>query len=74
MSRKKTFPKLSCSSPSWVATSILRGIAEGQNKIFPSPLFVSMLVLNRIFGFIRTLYQPIEYQKYKKWLKNQSEF
>ncbi|PZX56671.1 SDR family NAD(P)-dependent oxidoreductase [Algoriphagus chordae] len=60
-------------SPSWVATAILRGAAKGKKKIFPSPLFVSMLVLNRFFRFIRRLYQVFEYQKYKKWLKKQSE-
>ncbi|WP_339868612.1 SDR family NAD(P)-dependent oxidoreductase [uncultured Algoriphagus sp.] len=66
----KAFP---IQSPSWVATTILRGTAKGKKRIFPSPLFVSMLVLNRFFRFIKKLYQLFEYQKYKKWLKKQSE-
>lgn len=61
-------------SPSRVAAAVLLGTSKGKKRIFPSPLFVSMLVLNRFFRFIRTLYQLIEYRKYKKWLKKQSEF
>ncbi|SFT68829.1 Short-chain dehydrogenase [Algoriphagus locisalis] len=60
-------------SPSWVATSILRGVAKGRKRIFPSPLFLSMLVANRFLRFIRPLYQLLEQRKYKKWLKKHSE-
>lgn len=66
----KAFP---IQSPSWVATTILRGTVKGKKKIFPSSLFVTMLVLNRFLRFIKRLYQLFEYQKYKKWLNKQSE-
>jgi len=66
----KAFP---VQSPSWVATAILRGASKKKKKIFPSSLFVSMLVLNRFFRFIGRFYQLFEYQKYKKWLKKKSE-
>ncbi|MEP0710970.1 SDR family NAD(P)-dependent oxidoreductase [Algoriphagus sp.] len=60
-------------SPSWVATAILRGTAKGKKKIFPSPLFLGMLFVTRFFRILKKLYQLFEYQKYKKWLKKQSE-
>lgn len=66
----KAFPT---QSASLVASTILYGVAKGKKKIFPSPLFLSMLVLNRFFRFIRRLYQIIEYQKYKKWQKEQTD-
>lgn len=66
----KAFP---VQSPDWVATAILRGTSKGKKKVFPSPLFLSMLVLNRFFRFIKPLYQLLERRKYKKWLKKQSE-
>ena len=66
----KAFP---VQSANWVATAILRGTSKGKKKIFPSPLFLSMLVANRFLRFIRPLYQLLEYRKYKKWLKNHSE-
>ncbi|UZD22068.1 SDR family NAD(P)-dependent oxidoreductase [Algoriphagus halophytocola] len=66
----KAFP---VQSASLVASTILHGVAQGRKKIFPSPLFLSMLVLNRFFRFIRRLYQTIEYQKYKKWQREQAD-
>lgn len=66
----KAFP---VQSPSWVATAILRGTAKRKKQIFPSPLFLGMLILTRFFRFLKKLYQLFEYQKYKKWLKKQSE-
>ncbi|PZX60266.1 short-subunit dehydrogenase [Algoriphagus ratkowskyi] len=56
-------------TPSWVATAILRGTAKKKKKIFPSPLFLSMLVVNRFFRIIKRFYLLLEYQKYKNWVK-----
>lgn len=56
-----------------VAKSILAGVAKGKTKIFPSTLFYIMLRMNKILPVILPLYQSIEYLKYKKWLKKQSE-
>jgi len=56
-----------------VAKSIFSGVLKGKTKIFPSPIFYLMLRLNTILPFILPIYQSIEYIKYKKWLKKQSE-
>lgn len=66
----KAFP---VQTPSWVASAILRGTSKKKKKIFPSSLFVSMLVLNRFFIFKR-FYQLLEYSKYKKWLNRKSNY
>lgn len=64
------FPQQNTSS---VAKSILAGVTKGKTKIFPSTLFYIMLRMNKILPVILPLYQSIEYRKYKKWLKKQSE-
>jgi short-subunit dehydrogenase len=64
------FPQQNASS---VAKSILAGVIKGKTKIFPSPLFYILLRMNKILPVILPLYQSIEYRKYKKWLKKQSE-
>lgn len=58
-------------SAKWVAKSILKGTADKKKRIFPSRLFLGILVLNRFLGFPKALFQLIEYQKHKSWLKKQ---
>lgn len=59
-------------TPEWVVSEILRGTSRKKKKIFPSKLFLTMLVLNRFFRFIRKIYHLIEYRKFHKWINNQS--
>ncbi|MFC3879379.1 SDR family NAD(P)-dependent oxidoreductase [Algoriphagus namhaensis] len=56
----------------WVASEMLRGAAKGKKKIYPSKLFLGVLILNRFFRFIRRIVLWVEYRKYKNWLKEQS--
>lgn len=56
-----------------VAKSILSGVAKGKTKIFPSALFYLMFRLNKIIPIILPIYQFLEFNKYKNWLKNQLE-
>lgn len=53
-----------------VAKSILKGIEKNRKSIYPSKLFYSITLLNRIFPFIFKLYAYIEYKKFEKWLSN----
>ncbi len=64
----KAYPR---QSAAWVAKSILNGTAKGKKKIFPSSLFLGMLITTRYFRFIKKIYEFLEYQKYKKWLAKQ---
>jgi uncharacterized protein len=64
------FPQQNASA---VARKILFGVSNGKTKIFPSRLFYYLLKLNKVLPLILPLYQKIEYHKYKKWLKKQSE-
>ncbi|MHA7131108.1 SDR family NAD(P)-dependent oxidoreductase [Algoriphagus namhaensis] len=58
-------------SAEWVAREMLRGAAKGKNKIYPSKLFLSALILNRFLRFIRRIVLWIEYRKYKNWQNQQ---
>ncbi len=64
----KAYPK---QTASWVAKSILLGTAKKKKKIFPSNLFLGMLILTRYFRFIKKIYGIFEYRKYKNWLEKQ---
>lgn len=60
-------------TPEWVAREMLRGAAKGKKKIHPSKLFLTALILNRFFRFIRRIVFWQEYHRYKKWLDEQSK-
>jgi short-subunit dehydrogenase len=66
----KAFPK---QSAAWVGKIILTGTAKKRKKIFPSKLFLGMLILTRFFRFLKKIYGSLEYHKYKKWLEKQTE-
>jgi len=65
----KAFPKQTATR---VAKTILSGAAKKKKKIFPSKLFLGVLILSRFLGFLKTAYGIFEYQKYKKWLEKQT--
>jgi len=52
-----------------VAKKIVNGILNDRRVVYPSVLFRLILLINRIFPFIKPAYQSIEYRKLKKWLK-----
>lgn len=53
-----------------VAKSIIKGIEKNRNSIYPSKLFYSLTLLNRVFPFVFKLYAYIEFKKFKQWLTN----
>ena len=55
-------------SPETVAKKIIKGILDDRQKLFPSALFSTVFAVNRIFPFIKRLYQYIEFRKLKIWL------
>ncbi len=59
--------------PLIVAQSILNGIRNNHNSIYPSKLFYSLTLLNRIFPVILKFYAYVEFKKYKKWLTNKNK-
>ncbi|WP_075349277.1 SDR family NAD(P)-dependent oxidoreductase [Algoriphagus marinus] len=65
----KAYPR---QTAAWVAKTILSGTAKRKKKIFPSKLFLGMLILTRFFRFLKTGYGIFEYQKYKNWLQKQT--
>lgn len=56
-----------------VANSILKGIRKNRNSIYPSKLFYSFTLLNRVFPVIFKLYAYMEYKKYKQWLADKNK-
>ncbi len=60
------FPVQSAES---VARKVIRGIRDDKRKVYPSVLFRSILVINRLLPFIKPGYQAIELRKFKSWLK-----
>lgn len=65
----KAFPR---QTSAWVAKNILTGTTKKKRKIFPSRFFLGVLILSRFLVFLKTAYGSFEYQKYKKWLKKQT--
>lgn len=65
----KAFP---IQTPEVVAAAMLTGATKGKKKIFPSPLFRSLLFLNRFLFFVHPLTQYLEYKKFKNWLSKSS--
>jgi short-subunit dehydrogenase len=55
-----------------VAKKILSGTLNKQVKIFPSPLFRGMLLLNNFLPVILPFYQKLEYLKFRNWLSKHS--
>lgn len=53
-----------------VAKRILGGIRKNRSSIYPSRLFHTMAILNRIFPFIFRIYAYVEFKKFKQWLEN----
>jgi uncharacterized protein len=60
------FPVQSAES---VAKKIVRGIKYDRRKVYPSILFRSILIVNRILPFIKPAYQALEFRKLMSWLK-----
>ncbi len=56
-----------------VAQSILKGIRKERNSIYPSKLFYSLSLLNRVFPVIFKLYAYMEFKKFTKWLVNKNK-
>jgi short-subunit dehydrogenase len=54
-------------SPGEVAKSMLTGAAKGKKKIFPSVLFKSLVLINRMLFFLKPLTQRLELKKLRKW-------
>ncbi len=53
-----------------VAQSILKGIRNNRNSIYPSKLFYSLTLLNRVIPLIFNLYAYMEFKRFKQWLAN----
>jgi short-subunit dehydrogenase len=54
-------------SPQQVAKSMLIGAAKGKKRIFPSALFKSLVLINRMVFFLKPLTQRLELKKLRKW-------
>ncbi|NLB87764.1 MAG: SDR family oxidoreductase [Syntrophomonadaceae bacterium] len=59
--------------PGVVAKSIIKGIQKNSNSIYPSKLFYSLSLLDRVLPIIFKLYAYVEYKKFKKWLAHQNK-
>ncbi|GHB45718.1 SDR family NAD(P)-dependent oxidoreductase [Mongoliitalea lutea] len=55
-----------------VVQAIIKGLGAGKREIFPSKLFWFSLQLNKLFPFIKTIYQSIERSKLKTYLQKSS--
>ncbi len=55
-------------SPQNVAKIMLSGAAKGKKKIFPSILFKSLILINRMLFFLKPLTQRLEFHKLRKWV------
>lgn len=67
----KAFPIQKAES---VAKAIIRGVQRGNRKIYPSLIFQAVLLINRIFPFIRPIYQLLENRKFQKWKDSPNNF
>jgi len=54
-------------NPQQVVKSMLTGAAKGKKKIFPSVLFYSLVLINRMLFFLKPLTQRLELNKLRKW-------
>lgn len=61
----KPFPVQKAES---VAMAMIRGAQKGKRRIYPSFIFRTVLLVNRIFPFIRPIYQLLESRKFQKWM------
>ena len=52
-----------------VARSILRGIRKNKKSIYPSKIFYTLMILNRLFPFILYIYAKVEQKKMNRYLK-----
>ncbi len=55
-----------------VARIIIKGIQKDKNSIFPSKLFLSLLIINRYLPLIFPLIVFIEKIKFRRWLGNKT--
>lgn len=51
-----------------VAQHIIKGIQRNRSSIYPSKLFYSLTLVNRVFPIIFKLYAFMEFKKFKQWL------
>ena len=54
-----------------VADAIIKGIKSKKNDIYPSKIFATFLVANRILPFLSKLYCNIENNRFQVWLNRQ---
>ena len=51
-----------------VAQHIIKGIQRNRSSIYPSKLFYSLTLVNKIFPIVFKLYAFMEFKKFKQWL------
>ncbi|PSL02018.1 SDR family NAD(P)-dependent oxidoreductase [Cecembia rubra] len=51
-----------------VAKAIIKGAIKGKKRVYPSFIFRSVLLINRLLPIIRPLYQFLENRKFQKWM------
>ncbi len=56
--------------PETVAKAIIRGIEKDKAAIFPSRLFSTLLILDRLFPFILRMYALVQQWKFRRWLRS----
>lgn len=56
-----------------VVESILKGIRKNSISIYPSKLFYSLTLFNRVFPLIFKLYAYMEDKKFKRWLADKNK-
>jgi short-subunit dehydrogenase len=59
-------------NPKQVAKSMLIGAKKGKKKIFPSALFKSLLLLNRLLFVLQPMAQALEFRKFKNWVSTKN--
>ncbi len=57
-------------TPETVARAAVKGILKNKKSVYPSKLFLSMMILNRYIPVILPIYVWIEKNKFFKWLKS----
>jgi short-subunit dehydrogenase len=56
-----------------VAKAVLNGIQKNRNSIYPSKLFYTLCLLNKIVPVIFKLYSYMEFKRFKRWLSKGSK-
>jgi short-subunit dehydrogenase len=56
-----------------VAKAVLNGIQKNRNSIYPSKLFYTLSLLNKIVPVIFKLYSYMEFKRFQRWLSQRSK-